>query len=284
MLSRVRQVLTRIRAVYRSIRAIGLPATVQLFRRRVAAAFGQTSRTLYTIKVPGYKHPVTIRGGNGSDGFALYQIHVMRDFDVLADLGSPRLIIDAGANIGMTSIYFLNRYPSVRIVAVEPNPETFEICRRNLAPFSDRVVLLKGAVWSRCGRVLLEHGPVEWNSHVRDAGASEEASVISFDVPYLIAQGGGGPVDLLKVDIEGGEAEVFGIGAEQWISSIKNIIIEFHGDICEKTFFKALEGYQYDGFSFRTQMICENIRNAGPFLAHPMQHLATQDRTERPCL
>lgn len=249
------------------MRAIGLPATAQLFRRRVAAAFGQTSRALYTMKVPGYKHPVTIRGGNGSDGFAFYQIHVMRDFDILGDLGSPRLIIDAGANIGMTSIYFLNRYPSVRIVAVEPNPETFEICQKNLAPFSDRVVLLKGAVWSSCGRVVLEHGELEWNSRVRNAGASEQASVESFDVPSLIAQGGGGPVDLLKVDIEGGEAEVFGNRPERWISSIKNIIIEFHGDQCEKNFFKALEGYQYEGFPFRTQMVCENIRSAAPSLA-----------------
>ncbi len=252
--------LSRIRAVYRSVQGVGLGATTQLIHRRIAAAFGQDGRTLYTIKVPRYPHPVTIRGGNGSDGFAFYQILAMKDFDILSDLGSPKLIIDAGANIGMSSIYFLNRYPSVKVVAVEPDPETFEICKMNLAPYKDRVVLIKGAVWSSRGRVVLEKGELEWNSHAKEATGGADGSVDSYDIPSLIAAAGGGTVDLLKVDIEGGELAVFGKNTDSWLPAIKNIAIEFHGDDCEKSFFGALKEYEYNELPYRTVTICQNLR------------------------
>lgn len=255
---------SRIRAVYRAVHGVGPAAAFHLIRRRCAAACGQDSRTVYTIKVPGYPYPVKIRGGNGSDGFAFYQILAMKDFDIFQDFGEPKLIIDAGANIGMSSVYFLNRYPSLRIVAIEPDPDTFEICRMNLAPYGDRVTLIAGALWSNCGRLVLEKGELEWNSHAREprqgGGGSGEASVEAYDVPALIAAGGGGPVDLLKVDIEGGELAVFGKNTDAWLPSIKNISIEFHGDECEKTFFRALEGYEYQSFPYRSVTICKNLR------------------------
>lgn len=254
------RVPSRIRAVYRAIRGVGLAATIVLIRRRVAAAFGQDNRAIYEIKVPGYPYPVKIRGGNGSDGFAFYQILAMKDFDIFDDFGSPRLMIDAGANIGMSSIYFLNRYKGLKVVAIEPDPETFEICRMNLAPYSDRVVLIKGAIWSSCGRVALVKGELEWNSHVQLAEHEADGTVESYDVPALIAAGGHGVVDLLKVDIEGGELELFSKNTDAWLPAVKNIAIEFHGDNCEKAFFHALEGYEYDGFPYRTVTICQNVR------------------------
>jgi len=69
-------------------------------------------------------------------------------------------------------------------------------------------------------------------------------------------------VDFLKVDIEGGELELFGKNTEAWLPAIRNIAIEFHGDDCEKTFFGALKGYDYDGFPYRTVTICQNLRRA----------------------
>ena len=130
----------------------------------------------------------------------------------------------------------------------------------NLAPYADRTVLIKGAVWSSRGRVTLVKGELEWNSHVKTAEPGSEGGVEAYDVPALIKAGGGGPVDLLKVDIEGGEREVFGKGAEAWLPSVKNIAIEFHGDDCEKNFFNALSGYEYEGFPYRSVVICKGLR------------------------
>jgi FkbM family methyltransferase len=270
--SRIGQSLSRLRVIARAVRGVGLSATLQLARRQVAAGFGQGPDTIYRIKVPGYPQPVSIRGGNSTDGFAFYQHLAMKDLDVL-DLGSPRLIIDAGANIGMASLFLLNRYPTVRIVAVEPDPATFNLCRTNLAPFSDRVVFVQGAVWSNCGHIVFVREEMEWNSHVRDtenihaernaqpnAGSEvREVKVDSFDIPSLISLGGGGPVDLLKMDIEGSEAEVFSKGTDKWLPAIRNIVIELHGPECEKSFRGAMEGYRYEGFDLRSVMVCRNL-------------------------
>jgi hypothetical protein len=101
---------------------------------------------------------------------------------------------------------------------------------------------------------------VEWQSHVKAADGTSGASVESFDVSTLIALGGGGSVDLLKVDIEGGEAEVFGKKFDEWLPAVRNITIEFHGSDCEKNFYAALNDYEYESFEYRTVMICRNIR------------------------
>lgn len=267
--SRLARPFTRLRVISRAIQGIGPAATLQLAWRSVAAACGQGPGTLYRIKVPGYRHPVTIRGGKSSDGYAFYQLLVMKDLEIF-DLSSGGLMIDAGANIGMASLYLLNRYPALRVVAVEPDPGNFEVCRMNLEPFSDRVVFVKGAVWSSCGQLVFVSEQTEWNSHVRgttnvvagDPGpkeAAKETSVESFDMPALISLGGGGPVDLLKMDIEGSEAEVFRGNTERWLPSVRNIVIELHGPDCEKSFKGALEGYQYDGFPFRSVIVCRNL-------------------------
>ena len=258
-----------LKVLTRAINGIGLSATMQLVRRHLAAASGQGTDKIYRIKVPGYPQPVSIRGGNSTDGFAFYQHLAMKDLDIF-DLGSPKLIIDAGANIGMASLYLLNRYPSVKIVAVEPDPDTFELCRINLAPFADRVVLVKGAVWSKCGQLVFVREEMEWNSHVRDTenvhaeqsarpDAAVETKVDSFDIPALISMGGGGSIDLLKMDIEGSEAEVFSSHSEKWLPCVRNMVIELHGPECEKSFERAMEGYQYDGFTLRSVTVCRNL-------------------------
>jgi FkbM family methyltransferase len=269
LVSRAGHLLSRVRVLARAVKGIGLSATMQLVRRQIAAASGQGTDTIYRIKVPGYPQPVSIRGGNSTDGFAFYQHLAMKDLEVF-DLGSPGLIIDAGANIGMASLYLLNRYPSVKIVAVEPDPDTFELCRINLAPFSGRVILVKGAVWSSCGQLVFVREEAEWNSHVRDTenehaeqnappGAATETKVDSFDIPALISMGGGGPIDLLKMDIEGSEAQVFSSRSDEWLPCVRNMVIELHGPECEKSFQRAMEGYQYDGFPLRSVMVCRNV-------------------------
>jgi FkbM family methyltransferase len=135
-------------------------------------------------------------------------------------------------------------------------------------------VLVKGAVWSNCGRLVFVRDKVEWNSHVRDTenvvAAVEqdgrpvepvgEIDVECFDIPSLISLGGGGSVDLLKVDIEGSEAELFSNNVREWLPSIKNIVIELHGPKCEKSFFGALEEYQYERRPFRSVTVCRDLR------------------------
>lgn len=201
-----------------------------------------TAQRRYLLRIPRYPHPVYIRGGKSSDAVALYEVLVTGEYGSAALGNSPRLIIDGGANIGMASLYFLNRYPNSRVIAVEPDPANFELCRRNLAPYGDRVRLIQGAIWKNKNSLSLEPGQEEWVSRVRD---DPSGAIAAFTIQSLIANAGG-DIDLLKLDIEGTEKEIFGPGAREWLTNVRNIAIELHGDDCKAVFLAALAGYRCD--------------------------------------
>jgi FkbM family methyltransferase len=259
MLSKLKWLLRRPAVALRTARKLGWPAALKLVSIRLRGR----ADVEYSLQLRGYPHPVFIRGGQSTDAWVVYELLVLDEYEFAGDLGSPRFIIDAGANIGIASLYFLNRYPSVRVVAVEPSPANFALCRKNLAPYGDRVVLVAGAVWKAPGRLVLEESVgMEWKSSVRTGSPEQQGSVEAFTIPQLIARGWG-KVDLLKVDIEGAEREVFGAGAEQWIPEIANIVIELHGQGCPERFFEAMSAYDYDLIESRKEALpvvaCRNI-------------------------
>jgi FkbM family methyltransferase len=63
------------------------------------------------------------------------------------------VILDLGANIGITVADNARRYPGARLIAVELDPENAELARLNTAPWADRVELLQGAVWTEDGEI-----------------------------------------------------------------------------------------------------------------------------------
>ena len=87
-----------------------------------------------------------------------------------------------------------------------------------------------------------------------------EIDVECFDHSLANLFGWGWNGDLLKVDIEGSEAELFSNNAVEWLPSSKNIVIELHGLECEKSFFGALEEYQYERRPFRSVTVCRDLR------------------------
>lgn len=246
--------VTRPRAVFRSLRSLGAALTVALIRIR----FGSADRT-YPINIPQWPHPVYVRGGKSSDTTVLYELLVTNEYRLIDNLAPPRTIIDGGANIGLTGVYFLNRYSSARVISVEPFAETFEVCRKNLAPYASRATALQGAVWSHGGRVSLDPQWEDWVNKVREPAADEAGTAEAFTMPSLIAAAGGF-VDLLKLDVEGSEKEIFGPGARDWLPFVRNIVIELHGPECVERFFETLAPYEYDLSNRDMVYSCMNLR------------------------
>jgi FkbM family methyltransferase len=258
MWDRLRWLITRPRTVWRAWRKLGARSTLQLVRIRLSSGKHST----HILRIPQYTHPITVRGGHSTDAWAIYELLVMQEYAAVADLDSPAFIIDGGANIGIASLFFLNRYPGTSIVAVEPSPANFEILRKNLAPYGKRVTLIQGAIWKgSSGRLVLESGGEEWRTSVRAEDGDHNGSVEAFALPTLIAYGNG-TVDLLKLDIEGSESEVFGPEAQQWLPCVRNIAIEVHSKQCADRFFSALEGFQYELRKHHKDnvIICRNLR------------------------
>lgn len=146
-----------------------------------------------------------------------------------------RTIIDLGANIGLASLYFAKSHPEARILAVEPHPENFELLSRNLHNLigSGRCAVLRSAVWS-AERPLVAattKAADHYNVFVVSAGtpsAADPFKIKGFSMPSLMKEAGFEHVDLVKVDIEGSEVELFR-GESSWLANVGALAIEFHG-------------------------------------------------------
>ena len=82
----------------------------------------------------------------------------------------------------------------------------------------------------------------EWTAQVRPAKeeSTTSESVEGYDMPSLIELSGATEIDLLKIDIERSELELFARNTESWLPRIRNLCIELHGADCEAVLFRAL--------------------------------------------
>lgn len=169
-----------------------------------------------------------------SDIRVFKQIFVDNEYDSLNLPETANTIVDLGANIGLSALFFVKKYPNAHIVAVEPDTVNFEFMKRNLEDYSNHVALLQAAIWPSDGEVsLVEHdesneGLGAWGYRTETLTESAEASVSAISIPTLMNQFSMDFIDILKVDIEGAEYELFEKDYESWLDKVGMIIIETH--------------------------------------------------------
>jgi FkbM family methyltransferase len=235
------QVVDKVAWYLLAVQNLGLRSLVRLQSQK---RFGADER-LNKLTSRYLRNPVFARP-NTSDYLVFGQIFVEREYKCLDGVKSPQLIIDCGANVGYSSAYFLSKFPSCFVIAVEPDPNNFAILRRNLEPYGDRCKAIQAAVWPVPERLQLQDpfldAGKEWGRRVEKAvtNGSSQGLVEAVDLPTLIKLGGCGRVSILKVDIEGAEKELFSLGYAEWIDKVDNIVIELHGSECAKSFLDAI--------------------------------------------
>jgi FkbM family methyltransferase len=274
--------INRFRTVTQYLKAAGVLTTLQLGRQRLRKALDLPVLQSIQVRPAGVRYPLTMRTEPSSDGAVFWEVFLRKVYACVADLPAPKLILDLGANVGYSSVYFLNRFPAARVVAVEPDPETGALCCRNLAPYGSRARVVPGAAWPEKAPLVLSRGSFgdgrEWATQVRERAAGEHGyRVQGWDVASLIGMAGAQRVDLLKVDIERSELELFGRNVHTWLPRVDNLCIELHGSDCREAFFRALDGYEYDLENSSHLTVCRDLRlkacpvpvnqDAGPDLA-----------------
>lgn len=255
---RVRSRLNVFRLVHYA-RALGWTAALKL--RESEAGFGRdvATKPLDTMWIRGYSHPLHFRRGT-SDMWVVYQVFVTRQYDWLPGLPTEPLIVDCGANFGCSAFFFLLRHPGARVIAVEPDPANAELCRRNLAPFGDRARIVQAAIWPEVAVLgISDPGIHEWGYQVR-AGSGGDTGVSAVTIPELLTSVGWGHIDLLKIDIEGSEAELFARAMDDWLPKTRAIAIELHGGENNDRFWEALAGYDYELSTCGEITVCTDLR------------------------
>jgi len=135
------------------------------------------------------------------------------------------LILDCGANIGLSIIYFKRLYPDSRIIAFEPDPNIFNVLRGNVESFKD-VELINKAVWT-------SETTLEFMAEGSDGGrlVNIEQNAKKYQVStvrlrdYLKE-----PIDMLKIDVEGAEIALLKDCVNS-LHNVKNLFVEYHSFI-----------------------------------------------------
>jgi len=199
---------------------------------------------LFSLQIPGIPHPVYGRTGS-SDPWVLSTIFVEREYTPIGGEREVKLVLDCGANVGYSSIFFLNRFPHCRVIAVEPDPENINLLRMNLKPYGARAEIVPAAVWSSRTSLVIVPQDAAWATQVRAVQPGEKGDLVAVDIPTLLDRSCATGVDILKMDIEGSEAEVFSGDIDAWLPRVRNLAIELHGEHCTEVVERALSSYQF---------------------------------------
>ena len=143
-----------------------------------------------------------------------------------AELGAPSTIWDLGANIGLTMAHFACLFPRARVLGIELDQDNVTLACRNVAAWADRCEVIHAAVWASDGEVRYRG----WGgtSNYQVTGEAEGTPVRAVSLAGLVRERGG-PVDYLKVDVEGAERELLRDGTG-WAEAVRCLKVELHGD------------------------------------------------------
>lgn len=208
-----------LRAHYRhlGLRGVVVEAACRLFGRPSDAV----------LRVAGIRHPIQIRFGT-TDILTLDLIlrRLEYDFEIPFE---PSTIVDAGANIGIASIYFVHRFPQARVLAIEPDASNFEMLVRNTRPYP-AIVPVHSALWSHDGEVGIMEPDAssgragKWGLFTLDGPGG--VRVRSASMRTLMREHAISRIDVLKMDIEGAEREV--LESCDWMDDVRCVMIELH--------------------------------------------------------
>jgi FkbM family methyltransferase len=152
-----------------------------------------------------------------------------RSYDFVSADPAP-LIIDCGANIGLSCIFFKQRYPACRLVAYEPDPHLCAMLRANLHAFGFHdAAIYNQAIWIENTQLSFW---AEGAHSGRIVSPGEGPAVITVAATRLRDQLTR-PVSLLKLDIEGAETKVLADCADR-LHFVERLFVEYHASAYEE--------------------------------------------------
>lgn len=171
------------------------------------------------------------------------------------------LIIDCGANIGLSVIYFKRLFPGAKVIAFEPDKKIFNILQCNMKSFGyDNVELINKALWNRESEVDFYSEGAD-AGHVVNTTNHEQITTVSAVRlrPYLTCK-----VDFLKIDIEGAEYEVLNDNKDL-LCSVHNLFVEYHSFVGQEQKLSEMLKILKDG-GFRYYIYNNSKQTHHPFI------------------
>jgi FkbM family methyltransferase len=253
---------SRLRQLLKFIRVFGLTGGVRLW----IALLIQPGSDSLLLRVPGLASPIHLRK---RDLPIFWQILVMQENDFqslpqaarMADVykqilaeGKRPLVVDCGAHIGLSSVWFASHFPEAVIYCVEPDQTNFNLLQQNTKSYAN-VIPLRGGVWDRSCHLEISN-PLSGSASFRlrevlEPTPSEESNLLrAYTIEEIVHKEEANRLFLVKIDIEGAEAQVFQ-GSTKWLEDTTMVIIELHdwllpGQGTSRNLFKRLGENNFD--------------------------------------
>lgn len=234
------------------------PAVALLLRARCVRESGRfLARELLRSRVVGEYHarssglPLLLRHSS-ADVVTLGEIFHRPDYDPPPQIaallqGRPLRILDLGANVGLFGVFAAGRWPRASVTAVEPDPDNLAVLRRcvELSGRGDAWQVVAAAAAAQEGTVAFEGGG-ESLSRIAPGGAGRVSMIDALER----LDG----VDLLKMDIEGGEWAI--LEDPRFAAAAPAVtVLEYHPHLCPHPDPRAAVEAVFAGACQRTQTI-----------------------------
>ena len=138
--------------------------------------------------------------------------------------------------------------PDSLIVAVEPEKSNFSILEKNTSPYQN-VRRINAGIWNtKTFPKIKDSGVGHYGFISEEVDSEEDNSVEAITINDILKEYNSQEIDILKLDTEGAEKNIFSDNFEDWLGKIKLIIIELHDfnrEGCTETFYSAINNYNF---------------------------------------
>jgi FkbM family methyltransferase len=172
--------------------------------------------------LPEITTPLLFRGAS-SDVWNLQQVFLDRQYDV--EIPEPGKILDLGAYVGYTAVYFANRFPSAGIISVEPPGSNFDTLVANTAAYAN-IRCLPAAVWhERTELALADCSYGDWGLSFEPGDADRPTEKVpGYTITNILEMHGWNGVDLIKCSSHGGRVDTLLKPRPDWLGRTTTVI------------------------------------------------------------
>jgi len=216
-----------LRLLYRTVDRFGLGAGLKAWWALAAPGTG-----VRAVRIPGFDHKVWLRAGT-TDIANFEQIFLLGSLDqdrfpqrralqgYAGTAPTPRVVVDGGAYIGLSTVWLAREFPDATIYAVEPDPDNAAMIRRNVAAWPN-VEVVEAGLWDQPTTVFLRReGQEPWSVKVTDTGGGQGVPTVTIN--QLMERAGAQELLMVKLIIEGSERAVFRSGLE-WLDRTHHVV------------------------------------------------------------
>ncbi|MEK6780193.1 MAG: FkbM family methyltransferase [Bacteroidota bacterium] len=256
----IRHYLNKVTGRKSSSEIMGAKNLYKLFRRirGLQVAVGDEE---YKLSLAGEKRNIVCytRKYPSSDLITLYEVWGKQEYKIAIEMLSEQniqqpLILDVGANVGYSTLYFKNYFPTSDVICIEPDRLNLNQISKNISANNfENIILLEGALWPKRSKMALKSDYREGTSASFYVVESEAGNVEGYGIKDVLSIKNWNHIDLLKMDIEGAEKYLF--EDEKIAASIlritRVIAIEIHDEKADRQ--KIYTALSSNGFTFFTK-------------------------------